>query len=330
MNGAGRPRVAVVVATDERPALLERCLARLSEERHPGLGQILVVARLEDSGGAAAATAAAVRDPRVELVRTSKRSRSAARNDAAAAARGEWLWFIDDDAEPAPGSAAVLCAALEAWPAASVLGGPNLGPEGPVTPFEAAADAVLSSPLGGARMARRYRGGGTAGPCTERELIACNLAVKREVFLARRFDERLDYGEETLLLAAMRLDGLQLVREPRLLVHHRRRADWAGFARQAWRSGLGRGRQTVLLPGSFTPECAGPALLLAATAAAPVSPESRALLAAYAGACLTQALALAPRGVGVAWRAAPLLGLAHLAYGAGLLAGLAAGPWRRP
>lgn len=328
MPSAVRPRIAAVVATDERPALLARCLERLAAERHPDLGEVLVVAREDDAAGAAVARAAAARDPRVALVPTRARSRSAARNDAAARARASWLWFIDDDAEPEPGSAAVLAAALDAWPGAAVVGGPNVGPADP-TPFEAAADAVLASPLGGARMAWRYRAGGPAGPCTERELIACNLAVAREAFLARRFDERLDYGEETLLLAAMRLDGLTLVREPRLLVRHRRRAGWAAFARQAWSSGLGRARQTALLPRSFTPECAGPALLVAAAAAALWRPEARAALAAYGLACATQAAWLSPRGAGVALRAAPLLALAHLAYGAGLLAGLAAGPWRR-
>ncbi len=328
---ADSPRVSVVVASFGRPALLERCLASVRAHAGPGVVQVLVTVHAQDEATERAARAAAVLDSRVELVRTRRRSRSAARNDAAPQCRGEWCYFLDDDAELFPGAMPAFLSALKAWPRARAIGGPNLlHPDSGA--FERGADLVLSSRFGAGRMRVRYAATGAAGATDETALIACNLAIAREQFVGRGFDERFDYGEETLLLARMRRAGMLLVRAPEMAVYHRRRASLLAFAVQSWRSGRGRARQTAVLPGSLPLIClAPPALALVALAAAVFSP-ARIALGIYLAAGAAHGVLAAARGAGAAaafWSVV-LLPVGHLAYGAGFLAETACLPFRRP
>jgi len=102
MPDAARPLISVVVPTRDRPELLGRCLDRLA----PG-SQSLDAHRYEvvvsDDGepGRAAATLARTH-PWARVVAGPRRGPAANRNAGAAAARGEWIAFTDDDTEPSP------------------------------------------------------------------------------------------------------------------------------------------------------------------------------------------------------------------------------------
>lgn len=311
-------RITAVVPTHRRPHLLERCLSSLLAQGDQGLVQVLVVVHEDDPEGARIAADWTRRDPRVQRTYTRKLSRSVARNEAAPLAVGDWLYFLDDDAEVLPGALAALQKSILSHPGTRAIGGPNLLPEDSGA-FELAVDAALTSPLGAGTMRARYVDGGRGGAVDERSLIACNLAVEKTAFLEHRFDERLDYGEETLLLARMRLAGLGLVRENAMRVLHRRRADWRSFARQTWRSGRGRARQTLVLPRSLPLECLAPPLLPVAALLALRFPALGLLFAAYAAACAAVGgLFYARRGNAAAalW-CAVLIPTGHLAYGLG-------------
>ena len=323
-------RITAVVPTHRRPLLLDRCLASVLAEADRGLVQVLVVVHEDDPEGAHIAADWARRDARVQSVYTRRLSRSASRNEAAPLAVGDWLYFLDDDAEVLPGALEALQNAIRTRPGARAIGGPNLLPEDSGA-FELAVDAALTSPLGAGTMRARYVDGGRDGAVDERSLIACNLAVEKTAFLEHRFDERLDYGEETLLLARMRLAGLGLIRENAMRVLHHRRADWRSFARQTWRSGRGRARQTIVLPRSLPPECLAPALLPVAAVLAAGVPAAGVLLAAYAAACAAAGglFYARRRDMAAALWSILLIPTGHAAYGLGFWAELVAAVGRR-
>jgi glycosyltransferase involved in cell wall biosynthesis len=58
-----------------------------------------VTVHVEDAITERVVLAARERDSRIEIVPTRRRSRSAARNDAAPRCLGDWCYLLDDDAE---------------------------------------------------------------------------------------------------------------------------------------------------------------------------------------------------------------------------------------
>lgn len=283
---------------------------------------MLVAVFEKDHAGIGCARAWAEREKRVRIVYVNAASRSRARNAAVLVAYGDWCYFLDDDAEVFPDTVSALREAVRANPEACAIGGPNHAPKH-CGVFERCVEEVLCSPLGAATMRRRYRVDGEAGYADERSFIACNLAIRRDAVLREKFPEQLCYGEETLLLARLRRGGARLFYDPAVRVAHRRRLRWADFARQAYLSGQGRGRQTRRLPSSFHAEFSGPPLLALATATAPVFRPSLIFLALYAAACAGQGVVSGLRlGPGSGIRSALLTAVGHYAFGLGLLSSL--------
>ena len=96
MTGALPPTVTVVIPTRDRVRLLtsHALPSALSQE-----GVVLEVIVVDDgSSDGTEESVAAIQDERLSLVRHEQpRGVSAARNTGIAAARGEWLAFLDDD-----------------------------------------------------------------------------------------------------------------------------------------------------------------------------------------------------------------------------------------
>ena len=84
---------AVAIATKDRPELLERAL--VSACRLDAVAQVIVVD--DGSTAANAARVSSMCDGRAEYVRTPGLGLSGARNVGLAAARHEWILFLDDD-----------------------------------------------------------------------------------------------------------------------------------------------------------------------------------------------------------------------------------------
>ena len=176
---------------------------------------------------------------------TKGRARSLAMREA----KGDILYFLDDDVLPPPGFPAKVEAAFAARPEAGVIGGPNLTPEG-APAFERAQGILLASKLGSAGMSRRYRDG-LSGAADESSLILCNLGIRRSALGGLSFEDGLASGEENLLMWRMARAGIVLRFEPSLALEHRRRGTLGEFARQVFRSGLGRMQGAWREPGSL-------------------------------------------------------------------------------
>jgi len=249
---------------------------------------------------------------------------SAQRNLAARAAQGELLYFLDDDSQVSPG---FLDAAARHYqdPKVAAVGGPSLTP-GSDSALQRAIGVAFASAVGGGGVRNRYRKVGRARRSSDSELILCNLSFRREIFLAHEgLDARLYPNEENELMDRLVREGYQLVHDPELAVLRSQRRSWGAYVRQMFGYGRGRGEQT-LLSGRLKPVSLAPSLFLIYTLSLPFF--GRGLFALpmlfYLAAIAAAALAgtLSGRDPALFPRLLLVFPTLHLAYGAGVIAGL--------
>ena len=214
-----------------------------SSERLPSV-TVIIAARPEQVDVPAARTARQLDYPadKLEVLISRGRQPSMQRNAALRVARGELVYFLDDDALPSAGNLRLAAGAF-ADPRVQVLGGPNLcPPDAPV--LEQVFALVLGSWLAFGPSRARYTRAGRRRPTTEKELILCNLLARRAALLAvGGFDESLYPNEENALMDRLQEQGGVLLYDPDFVVHRRpRRTVWA-FARMLFRYGRGRAEQ---------------------------------------------------------------------------------------
>jgi cellulose synthase/poly-beta-1,6-N-acetylglucosamine synthase-like glycosyltransferase len=254
---------------------------------------------------------------------------SAQRNAALKAARGDLIYFLDDDSAPEPGNLRRAVSYFQD-PKAQMVGGPNLCPRD-APPLEQVFALVLASWLAFGPSRARYAEVGRVRETSEKELILCNLLARRQTMLELGgFNEALYPNEENALMDELQKRGGKLIYDPQLLVHRRPRSSLRAFAKMLMTYGRGRAEQFRLhpTPGSvlnFVPPLfclyllALP-LLLALTSIGKVCLVP---LAFYALAVLAQGVVLAAGGqVLQSLAAIPLVVLTHILYGVGFWRGL--------
>ena len=220
------PEVSILICTRNGGARLERCLAALSAIEDPAnRWEVLVV-----DDGSTDDTAERVRQcgcRNLRAVSLPPAGLGAARNVAAAHAKGRWLAFLDDDcvADPLWLTPLVRAAEQNGWAAA---GGPNLPP-----PDESGLRRVIN------------RLPGSASPVLLDDIHAehvpgCNLLVRANVFHSiGGFDSRFHTAGDDVDFCWRLLDaGHRIGFEPAAFVWHERRATLSAFLRQQYNYGL--------------------------------------------------------------------------------------------
>ncbi|HYE52647.1 MAG TPA: glycosyltransferase, partial [Azospirillaceae bacterium] len=227
LPAAGPGRVSVIVATHEQPLLLRRCLAALEATAGgPGLELLLIDHDNRSEAARSVIEAAAGRPGTRVLPRSGVFNYAAFMNEAARAATGDVLLFLNDDTEAlAPGWLEEM-AAHAVRPGIGAVGAKLLYPDrtvqhGGVVLLGAAGAAHLGTGLGaddpgpGGRL--RHLGGISA-------VTGAAMAVERRRFeAAGGFDDRyfaVNYNDVDLCLKLGQA-GLRTLVAPRaVLVHH--------------------------------------------------------------------------------------------------------------
>lgn len=245
--------VSVIVCTHDRPRYLEACLAGIAAQRDAPAFEIIVVDSASPAAGAAVIAALAARHG-ARLLRAERPGLSLARNLGAAAARGRWLAYIDDDAVPDPGWVAAIVQAGDASPAPAALGGRI------VPAFEAPLPAWWPPELVGVLTVITHDAAGIVGESLPRgvEPYGANFIVRGDALAAiggfpeglGRIGNRLLSNEESLVLRRMEAAGGRIAYDPAIQVTHSIQAErlqpaWL-LRRQYWQ-GVSAARLAALL-----------------------------------------------------------------------------------
>lgn len=197
----------------------------------------------------AAAAARALDYPagQLEIIVARGRQPSAQRNAALQSARGEWIYFLDDDALPDEANLR-RAEKLMGDAGVAIIGGPNLCP--PSAPFKEQVFAVvLASWLAFGPSRARYVPVGQERNAGEKELILCNLLARRAPLLELGgFNEALYPNEENALMDEMQKRGQRLVYLPPFQALRRPRRTVRAFVKMLRTYGRGRAEQFRLHP----------------------------------------------------------------------------------
>jgi glycosyltransferase involved in cell wall biosynthesis len=263
----------------------------------------------------------------LEIILARGKHPSVQRNTALRQARGDIIYFLDDDSCPPPDN---LRRAAEHFADSTVkmAGGPNLCPtEAPA--LEKIFALVLASWLAFGPSCARYWRIGETRATGEKELILCNLLARRADLLELGgFNEALYPNEENALMDELQKRGGRLIYDPELFVHRRPRRTLKSFAKMLVTYGRGRAEQFRVnpTPGSI-PNFVPPLFCLYLVMVVPLSLLFGRFvfvpLAFYALGVVMQTLALIRLGGGgKSFAALPLIVLTHVLYGYGFWRGL--------
>ncbi len=256
---AGWPSVTVVLCTRDSPGYARLCLDSLRTQTvGPGGFDVVVVDSASRAGAAAELRRLVAATPNARLLRLERPGLSLARNAGARAAAGDYVAYIDDDAEAAPDWVErIKRAVAESDPPPAVLGGRVL------PAWEAPLPAWWPASLRGVLTISEWEGGGeyrTAQVPAGLEPYGANMVVERAALLAAGgFDERLGRrpglllsDEDVQLAWRLQRGGRSARHDARIGVHHRiqagrltpewllQRQYWQGVSTVATRRLLGR------------------------------------------------------------------------------------------
>jgi O-antigen biosynthesis protein len=239
-----QPLVTVAVCTRERPEDIDRCIRALLLLDYPNLDLLIV-----DNAPRTDATEQVVRRyDGVRYVREPRPGLDWARNRAILECRGEILAYTDDDVVVDPGWVAALARVFAADPEVMAVTGLVIPHE-----LETEAQRLLETYGGFGRgfVRRWYRGpaGRPLAPIhggTGKFGTGANMAYRRSMFdRIGGFDPALDVGTCTNgggdleMFFRVLKEGHTLVYEPRAIVRHRHRREYAQLRTQIVNNGIG-------------------------------------------------------------------------------------------
>lgn len=282
------PAVSVVIACPGPSAMLGECLAGVAAQTYEGKIETIVLPDAPMELDAALAAAAHAR-----IIPTGKVRPAEKRNAGIAAASGDIVAFIDDDAYPEPEWIANAAKYFTIEDVGAV-GGPGVTPPGDGF-LARAGGRVYDSILVSGNFRYRYRAGGVRRDVED--FPSCNLFVRTDLLRAIG-GYRTDFwpGEDTLLCKDVIDSGARIIYDPWTVVNHHRRRLFAPHLRQLGRYAFHRGYFCKRFPSNSLR----------------VSYFIPTAFVAYLAACL--AVASVPAGAHAALRCAKLAFFAPLAF----------------
>lgn len=181
-----------------------------------------------------------------ELIIVEGKNPSLQRNEGVRLAKGDIIYFADNDSVIEKAVFIKAETALEADRSISILGGPSLTPESDSL-LQKSFGAVFASPWAAGKSSARYRRAGARRMTDEKELILCNMFVRKEVFdKTGPFREELYPNEENDFLNRAQAAGFKMVYDPGIYVRRSQRKTYGKFIRQCFTYGRGRAEQILV------------------------------------------------------------------------------------
>jgi succinoglycan biosynthesis protein ExoA len=265
---------------------------------------------------------------KLEIMVARGKQPSVQRNTGMRAARGEIIFFLDNDSEPQRDALRKAVAHFQDS-AVKIVGGPNICPAS-APELEQVFALVLASWLAFGPSRARYAPVGKIRASGEKELILCNMAARRDAMLNHGgFNEALYPNEENALMDEIQKRGGKLLYDPEMIVFRRPRRTLKSFCRMLMTYGRGRAEQFREHPTLGSAPNFVPPLFCLYLLALPFLPfvglglPGLFPLLFYVLALLLQVIVLMPRGGFVrSLCAMPLIVLTHILYGIGFWRGL--------
>lgn len=181
------------------------------------------------------------------------------RNYGIKKAKGEIIYFLDDDAIVDKN---ILKNAEEFFNKnkVDIVGGPQLTPkdDGFLAKMFGAA---IESFWGSYKMADRYRKGKLNLNADELSLTSANCFVKKSVFSnIKGFDIRLWPGEDPEFFSRAKNQSFKIAYNPNLIIYHRRRSDLFSFLKQHYKYGEVRLKKEAINKNMVNPVFTIPAI----------------------------------------------------------------------
>ena len=286
------PLVSVVIACPGPSWMLDECLAALAAQTYRNFEVIVLpdepIPASKDHGDPEGQKVAKLKSLALAVLPTGKVRPAEKRNVGIAAANGEVVAFIDDDAYPDP---RWLENAVKYFSESSIggVGGPGVTPPGDGFLAQAGGRVYANIFVSGNY---RYRYVGGRVRLDVDDYPSCNLLVRTDL-LRKIGGYRTDFwpGEDTLLCDAIVLgEHKRIVYDPWAIVNHHRRRLFGPHLRQLGRYGFHRGYFVKRFPATscrvsyFVPSLFVLGVLLgAAVFALPAHPAAAALRWCYIG-----------------------------------------------
>ncbi|MFH1456005.1 MAG: glycosyltransferase [archaeon] len=188
---------------------------------------------------------------KIQLLISVGNNPSKQRNQALKQAKGKIIFFFDDDPIIPKDYFKNILPYFKDKTVAGV-GGPVLTKRN-VSFFQKCAGYVLASYFATQKMHARFTPVGKTRIANEKDLISCNLAIRKSVLGKKPFDERLYPNEENELLNRLRREGYKLIYDPKAKTYRGQRENLYQFAKQFFRYGKSRVEHLILQPKNFTP-----------------------------------------------------------------------------
>jgi len=174
-----------------------------------------------------------------EIICVTGNQPSKQRNIAGFKAKGEYIYFLDNDSILGKNSVNVALSHLIKDPNIAIIGGPSL---------------ILSSFFAvGPYIRSRYSMVGEFRKANEYNLILCNMIVRTSVFKKLKgFDEDMYPNEENVFINRVIKEGWKVYYEPSMVVFRSQRKNIFEFIIQLFTYGRGRSEQLIKQPFTFS------------------------------------------------------------------------------
>lgn len=179
----------------------------------------------------------------LEIYTISGNQPSYQRNQGIKKAKGEVIYFLDNDALPDLKNLAIIKKIFKENKNIAAAGGPSLTPDTD-TIKQRVFGSVLGSFWGSFFMRARYCKLGKPRFTSDRELILCNLAIKKKILdKVGVFNQKLYPNEENELMDRILQNGFSLYYHPEISVERSQRQGFKDYIRQMMTYGRGRAEQ---------------------------------------------------------------------------------------